>query len=144
MAGYYRKFVKNFGLLCKPLTNLLKKGALYIWNSETQAVFEALKSALVSAPVLQLPNFYKPFVIETDASDKGVGAVLQQNGHPLAFVSKALSIKSQGLSTYDKKCLAILMAVDHWRPYLQHAEFTLRTDHKSLLHLDAQRLTSPW
>lgn len=113
MDGYYRKFVSHFGLLSKPLTNLLKKGVLFTWTSETQAAFEALKQALVSTPVLQLPNFTKPFVIQTDASEKGVGAVLQQEGHPLAYVSKALSLKSQGLSTYDKECLAIMIAVDH-------------------------------
>jgi hypothetical protein len=144
MAGYYRKFVRHFGLLSKPLTNFLKKGVLFTWTSETQAAFEALKQALVSTPVLQLPNFTKPFVIETDASEKGVGAILQQEGHPLAYVSKALSHKSQGLSTYDKECLAIMIAVDHWRPYLQHTKFLIKTDHQSLLHLDAQRLTSPW
>lgn len=127
MDGYYRKFVSHFGLLSKPLTNLLKKGVLFTWTSETQAAFEALKQALVSTPVLQLPNFTKPFVIQTDASEKGVGAVLQQEGHPLAYVSKALSLKSQALSTYDKECLAIMIAVDHWRPYLQHTEFLIKT-----------------
>ena len=81
-------------------------------------------------------------MVETDASDKGVGTVLQQEGHPLAYVSKALSVKSQGLSTYGKECLTILMAVDHWHPYLQHSEFILKTNHKSLLHLDEQRVTS--
>lgn len=144
MAGYYRKFVKKFGLLIKPLTNLLKKGVLFTWTSETQDTFDALKHALVTAPVLALPNFAKPFVVETDASDKGVGAVLQQDGHPVAYVSKALSTKSQGLSTHDKECLAILIALDHWRSHLQHSEFILKTDHKSLTHLDAQRVTSPW
>jgi len=94
--------------------------------------------------VLQLLDFTKPFIIETDASNRGVGAVLQQDGHPLAYVSKALSLKSQSLSTYDKECLAIMIAVDHWRSYLQHSEFFIKTDHKGLLHLDAQRLTSPW
>lgn len=62
----------------------------------------------------------------------------------MAYVSKALSLKSQGLSIYGKECLAIMIAVDHWRPYLQHTKFLIKTDHKSLLHLYAQRLTSPW
>lgn len=62
----------------------------------------------------------------------------------MAYVSKALSLKSQALSTYDKECLAIMIAVDHWRPYLQHTEFLIKTNHKRLLHLDAQRLTSTW
>lgn len=94
---------------------------------------------MTSAPVLALPNFDLPFTVETDASAKGIGAVLQQQGHPIAFVSKA-----QGLSTYEKECLAILMAVEHWRHYLQSAPFTILTDQKSLTHLDDQRLSTPW
>lgn len=144
MARYYRKYVKNFGIMAKPLTNLLKKGELYVWTSETESSFQALKSALITAPVLALPDFSKPFEIETDASDKGIGAVLQQMGHPIAYVSRALGPRAQGLSTYEKECFAILLAVEHWRPYLLNAEFILKTDEKSLIHLDDQRLTTPW
>jgi len=75
-----------------------------------------LKHALVSAQVLALPQFQKPFILETDASDHGVGAVLMQEGHPIAFLSQALCPKNAALSTYEKECLAILMAVDKWRP----------------------------
>lgn len=82
--------------------------------------------------------------LETDASDKGIGAVLQQEGHPIAYVSKALGPKSQGLSTYEKESLAILMAVEHWRSYLQPAEFLIQTDQRSLVHFDDQRLNSYW
>lgn len=144
MAGYYRKFVKGFGVISKPLTNLLKKGQPFVWTTEIQASFEALKNASISAPVLALPNFSKPFVIDTDASDKGIGAVLQQDGHPIAFISKALGPRNQGLSVYEKECLAILCAVDQWRAYIQHAEFIIRTDQKSLIHLEDQRLSTPW
>jgi hypothetical protein len=118
MTGYYRRFVSQFGLIAKPLTNLLKKGNLFVWTSETTKAFQTLKKALISAPVLALPNFVIPFVVEIDASAKGIGAVLQQQGHPIAFVSKALGLKAQCLSTYEKECLAILMAVDHWYHYL--------------------------
>ena len=83
MAGYYRKFVKNFGTVSKPLTQLLKKNSVFLWTSTHQQAFQALKQALVTAPVLALPNFQKPFNIETDACDKGIGAVLQQDGHPI-------------------------------------------------------------
>ncbi|WVZ85511.1 hypothetical protein U9M48_032433 [Paspalum notatum var. saurae] len=144
LAGYYRRFVKNFGLIRKPLTNLLKKGALFVWTEPQQSAFDALKQALVSAPVLALPDFSKPFTIETDASEIGIGAVLQQAGHPIAFVSKALGIKNQKLSTYEKECLAILMAVEKWRSYIQQTEFIIKTDHKSLTHLDDKRLSTPW
>lgn len=125
MAGYYRKYVKNFGLVSKPLTNLLKKGQVYVWTSDAETSFQTLKAALILAPVLALPDFAKPFELETDASDKGIGAVLQQEGYPIAYVSRALGPKAQGLSTYEKECLAILLAVDYWRPYLQHSKFII-------------------
>jgi hypothetical protein len=95
--------VHHFGLISKPLTALLKKSSLFLWTSEHDTAFQALKSALCHSPVLALPNFAKPFVIETDASDSGLGAVLMQDGHPLAFFSKALGPKSRGLSTYEKE-----------------------------------------
>lgn len=144
LAGYYRRFVRNFGVIARPLTELLKKGQQFIWTPVTEQAFQLLKEALISAPVLALPNFNLPFVIETDASEKGIGAVLQQQGHPIAYVSRALGIKNQGLSTYEKESLAILMVVDHWRPYLQSAEFTIQTDQKSLAYLDDQRLNTYW
>lgn len=143
LAGYYRKFVRHFGLISRPLTELLKKGSQFIWTPPVDTAFRELKRALTEAPVLALPDFAKRFVIETDASGTGVGAVLMQDGHPIAYLSKALCPKNLGLSAYEKECLALLMAVDHWRPYLQHSEFTIRTDQKSLLHLSDQRLNTP-
>lgn len=113
MAGYYRRFVQNFGAIAKPLTELLKKGQLFVWTVNHEESFNALKQALVTAPVLALPNFDKSFVVQTDASEKGIGVVLHQEGHPIAFFSKALGPKNQGLSTYEKESLAILMDVDH-------------------------------
>lgn len=121
IAGYYRKFVRNFGVRSKPLTNLLRKGVEFKWTPEVNQSFEALKQALATAPVLALPNFNKPFVVETDASDVGIGAVLSQDKHPIAYVSKALGPRTKGLSTYEKECLAIMLAVEHWRSYLQYA-----------------------
>ena len=102
LAGYYRKFVRNFGIIAKPLTDLLKKDALFVWTSIHESAFLTLKTALSSAPVLALPDFSIPFEIETDASGVGVGAVLQQRGHPLAYISKALGPRNQGLSVYEK------------------------------------------
>ena len=107
LAGYYRCFVKHFGIISKPLTDLLRKGAVYVWTDIQDKAFSALKQALTTAPMLALPDFSHPFAIETDASGTGIGAVLMQGGHPLAFLSKALGPSSQGLSTYEKEYMAI-------------------------------------
>ena len=84
---------------------------------------------------MALPNFSKPFFVETDASGTGIGAVLMQGGHPLAYLSRALGPRSRGLSTYEKEYMAILIALEQWRSYLQHAEFQIVTDHRSLVQL---------
>lgn len=144
LAGYYQKFVRHFVVLSRPLTDLLKKHAVFLWTAKHQLALDTLKKALTSAPVLALPDFSKTFEIETDASDRGVGAVLMQAGYPLAYLSKALGPKNRGLSTYEKECLAILLAVDHWCSYLQFGEFIIRTDQCSLIHLGDQRLATPW
>jgi len=115
LTGYYRRFIKHYSLISKPLTLVLKKGAQFVWSSVTQEAFDTLKHALVTAPVLALPQFQKPFTIETDASEVGLGAILMQEGHPIAFLSQALCPKNAALSTYEKECLAILLAIDKWR-----------------------------
>lgn len=125
LVGYYRRFVKNFGVIARPLFNLLKKGVPFVWTPATEIAFRLLQQSLTSAPVLALPNFKQQFTVETDASDTGIRAVLQQQGHPIAFINKALSPRYQGLSAYEKEYLAILVAVEQWRPYLQHAEFVM-------------------
>jgi hypothetical protein len=77
LAGYYRKFVKHFAIIARPLFNLLKKNTPFLWTSDTDKAFQLLKQSLVEAPVLSLPDFHKTFVVDTDACDTGVGAVLQ-------------------------------------------------------------------
>lgn len=144
LARYYRKFIRNFALLARPLIDLLKKGTLFFWTPAHTAAFDALKNALVSAPVLALPDFSKPFQLQTDASDSRVGAILLQEGHLLAFVNKSLAPRTRLLSTYEKEFLAILVAVEQWRSYLQHAEFTIFTDQRSLMHITDQRLHTQW
>lgn len=90
LAGYYRKFVQHFGIIARPLFNLLKKNAPFVWTNDTEIAFQVLKAKLVEALVLKLPDFSKTFTIDTDACDTGVGAVLQQDGHPIAYMSKPL------------------------------------------------------
>lgn len=121
------------------LTHLLKKGGPFVWTSEIDKAFQVLKQKLTQAPVLVVPDFTKQFTIETDASDLGIGAVLTQNQYPIAYLSQALGPRNQALSVYEIECLAILMAIDKWRSYLQHGEFLIKTDHQSLLHLTEQK-----
>ena len=141
LTGYYRKFVPHYGIIAKPLTQLLSKKG-FVWSDKAQQAFEfdMLKQAIVSTPVLVLPNFTRPFAIETDACDTGVGAVLTQDGHPVTYLSKALGVRNQKLSTYEKEFLAVMMAIDKWRQYLQRAPFKIVTDHKSLCALGDQQL----
>jgi hypothetical protein len=128
LTGYYRKFVKGYGILAKPLTVLLQKQA-FVWTSEAQAAFDQLKQAMSCTPVLAMLDFSKPFCIETDACATGIGAVLLQAGHPIAYYSKALSVNNKKLSIYEKEFLAIMMVVDRWRPYLSRGPFVIKTDH---------------
>lgn len=102
LSGYYRKFIKNYGVLSRPLTDLLKKDSLFHWTPQHQACFDNLKQSLSSAPVLVLPDFDQSFTVETDVSSTGIEAVLTQGGHPVAYISKALGPKAQALSTYEK------------------------------------------
>ncbi|KAJ4801231.1 polyprotein [Rhynchospora pubera] len=139
LTEYYRRFIKNYGIICKPLTELLGK-IEFKWNVKAQEAFERLKKAMSSAPVLALPDFTQPFCIEADACETGLGAVLTQGGRPLAYLSKALGPKNMAKSTYEKELMAILMAVSKWRHYLQGQPFVIKTDHQSLKHLLEQKL----
>ena len=141
LTGYYRRFIRHYGVISKPLTALLKKNS-FSWNPMAQVAFEKLKSAMTSAPVLALPDFTKPFVVEADASGEGIRDVLMQEGHPLAFLSKALSPKHQALSTYEKEFMAVVLAVEKWRPYLLGRHFVIKTDHYSLKYLMEQKITT--
>lgn len=102
LTGYYRKYVKHYGILAQPLTQLLKKGVIFLWGPAQKIAFQQLKHAMTTTPVLALPNFQQTFILETDASNTGIGAVLLQGGHPVAYLSKALSPRNQTLSAYEK------------------------------------------
>jgi hypothetical protein len=142
LTGYYRKFVKNYGKIATPLTALLKKNS-FTWTPATAQAFQTLKMAMCTTPVLALPDFTKTFVLECDASGKGIGVVLMQEGRPLAFTSKKLSERNLGKSIYEKEMLAILHVMDLWHPYLLGQCFQIKTDHQSLKYFLEQRISSP-
>jgi hypothetical protein len=122
LTRYYRKFVKNYSIVARALTNLLKKGQ-FGWNEEVETAFLALKQAMTTTPTLAMPNFKDVFTVETDALGDGIGAILTQQGKPIVFMSKALEVAKKSWSTYAKEMLAILEAIRLWRPYLLGRKF---------------------
>ena len=110
LTGYYRKFIKNYDQLVKPLTKLTKKDG-FSWSAEAQKAFENLKDKLISSPVLTLLDFLKEFTIECDASGHGIRVVLLQEHRPVAFFSKALAAKNVSKSVYEKEMMALVLAV---------------------------------
>ena len=117
----------------------LKKGQ-FSWTTVHDTTFAQLQQALITAPVLALPNFSQPFVLETDASGKGIGAVLMQQGRPIAYYSSALCPRNAALSTYEKEALAILEALKRWRHYLLGRELIIKTDQQSLKFITDQKI----
>ncbi|MCI29691.1 enzymatic polyprotein, partial [Trifolium medium] len=113
------------------------------WDDAATCAFNKLKTAVSTAPVLALPNFTQPFVLETDASNTGIGAVLSQSGHPIAFFSKKLGPTAQKQSTYVREFRAITEALAKFRHYLLGHKFIIRTDQKSLKALLEQTLQTP-
>ena len=114
----------------------------FSWFEEVELAFQQLKVAMVQPPVLALPNFDKPFVIECDASGKGLGVILMQQGRPIAFHSQALIGKNLALSTYEE-LLALVTAVKRWRAYLVGRPFIIGTDQQSLKFLLEQKIGTP-
>ncbi|GJU37686.1 reverse transcriptase [Tanacetum coccineum] len=111
---------------------------------KAQEAFERLQQVMIQSSVLALPNFNEEFVIETDTSGFGIGAVLQQNKHPIAYLSKTLALKNQSMSTYEKELLAVVLALQKWRGYRLDRHFKIRTDHFSLKYVLDQRITTPF
>lgn len=142
LAGYYRRFVWRFGPIAFPLTALTKKNC-FEWSVEAETAFGILKKALCEAPVLALPQFDKTFIVETDACGHGIGAVLMQEGHPIAYISRHLKGKQLHLSIYEKELLAVVFPVQKWHHYLLPNHFIIKTDQKSLKYLLEQRLNTP-
>jgi hypothetical protein len=121
MASWYRRFIPDFSRIAAPLNRLLRKGVRWEWTTEQDAAFDTLKDSLSAAPVLACPNFGKPFVLQTDVADTGLGAALTQytdgGDHVIAYASRSL---------------AVVWGIEKMRPYLEGYRFTVLTDHQSL------------
>lgn len=136
LAGYYRKFIKIFAKIAKPLNSLFKEGAEYNWGTEQEEAFNTLKNILTSQSVLQYPDFSKEFVLTTDASTEALGAILSQGeigkDRPIAYASRTLNKAERNYSTSKQELLAIVWAVKQFRPYLWGKHFNIVTDHRPL------------
>jgi len=142
LIGYYRAFVPNFAAVAVPLSDLTKKGApeRLIWTDAQEQAFQTLKNYVCVHPVLRLPDMSKPFILQTDASADGIGAILlqedEQMKHPVAFGSKKLLPRERNYSTIEREALAIVWGIQKFQNYLMGTHFFLETDHHPLQYLD--------
>lgn len=144
MCGWYQRYISGFASIAAPITNLLAKHERFVWTDEAQEGFEKLKSCLTSAPVLRHPDFTKPFVIQCDASQSGVGGVLYQvddegDEHPIAYMSKKLNGAQRNYSVTEQECLAAILCIKKFRGYVEGMTFKVVTDHASLKWLMTQK-----
>ncbi|GBG70050.1 hypothetical protein CBR_g4878 [Chara braunii] len=146
MTSYYRSFVKNYSTIASPLTDLTRLGTPWEWTEECEASFKKLKYALEHYEVLKLPDPDKPFVVTTDASQYGIGAVLaQQEGpklRPIEYMSKKMPSQKLAKSTYERELYALYRALVHWRHYLLGRFFYVRSDHETLRWIKTQLVLS--
>ncbi|CAM8886869.1 unnamed protein product [Rhodiola kirilowii] len=138
LAGFYRRFVKDFSTIAAPLNELTKKGVVFKWDEPQENAFLELKKRLTEAPLLVLPDFTKTFKIECDASGIGIGGVLMQERKPVAYFSEKLSGAQLNYSVYDKELYALGRALETWQHYLWPKEFVIHSDHEALKHLKSQ------
>jgi transposase InsO family protein len=143
MAGFYRRFVDGFGKIAKPLTDLTRAGVKFEWTQKCDDAFRELKDRLCSAPVLAYPDPGLPYVLSTDASGFGLGAVLAQERDGkecvVAYGSRAMTREETNYSATERECLAVVWAVQHFKHYLLGSKFTVRTDHQALRWLMSLR-----
>ena len=139
MAGYYRRFIQGFSTIAVPLTKLTCKGEKFVWSDECERSFQTLKDKLTSAPILTLPEGNDDFVVYTDASGVGLGAVLTQREKVIAFASRQLKVHERNYPTHDLELAAVVFALKIWRHYLYGVSIKLLTDHKSLKYISLRR-----
>jgi hypothetical protein len=138
LAGYYRRFIEGFPKIVKPLTSLLEKDKKFEWSEACQNSFDELRKRLTTAPVLTMPYIHKSFDIYCDASRQGLGCVLMQEGHVIAYASRQLRKHEQNYPTHDLELAAVIDALKIWRQYLLGHKCQIYTDHKSLKYIFTQ------
>ncbi|KAG0864642.1 hypothetical protein G6F15_013047 [Rhizopus arrhizus] len=139
-TSYYRRFIKNFASIARPLHELTKTKKKVPWTDKATQAFEQLKKLLTTAPVLARPDFNKQFILVTDASKLGLGCILTQldkegREHPVIFASRGLKSGEVNYAPTKLECLAVVWAVKLFRPYLLGKKFTIITDHSALTGL---------
>ena len=137
LSSFYRRFVHNFAKIAEPLHRLTRKDIPFVWSPDCQQSYEYLKSKLIESPVLAYPNFSEDFCLETDASVKGLGAILSQVGedrkkHPVAYASRALSDSERRYAITELETLAVVWAMSHFHHYLYGHNVTVFTDHSAV------------
>jgi len=143
LTNYFRKFIMGYSMLVKPLTDRLRQGSPNPWWSpECQGAFDAVKTALCTAPVLQFPDCTKPFEVVADACNTGMGALLMQDGHPCCFLSRKFKPAECNYPTTEQELLAAVYALQEWRCYVEGSQFTVVTDHNPLTFFSTQATLS--
>jgi hypothetical protein len=137
LASYYRRFIRDFSKIAKPLYTLTKQDVTFCWTEECQRAFEYLRTCLTTKPVVIYPDFNKPFILHTDASNYAIGAVLAQTDennkeHVIAYASRILNQAEVNYTVTEKECLAIIWATKHFHNFLQGHDFSIVTDHEAI------------
>ena len=147
MAEYYRNHIRNFSTLAQPLFELSRKNAKFYWGPDQQRAFDQIKQLLANRPLLQFPNSELTFIIQVDASDYGIGAVVMQNcgdgDKPVAYMSQKLNHQQRNWNTTEKECFAVVSAIKKWNHYVLGRDFIVRTDHHPLCWLNRNYNNNP-
>ncbi|CAF0957237.1 unnamed protein product [Didymodactylos carnosus] len=140
LTVYYRRFIQDYATIAEPLLQLIgvKRSPVFVWIPECQDSFDELKQKLITSPIISYPDFNHPFILQLDAFDYGLGAVLAQKvppdgeEHVIAYASRTLNESERKYSATERECLAIVWGTQHFRPYLEGRPFEVWTDHRSL------------
>ncbi|GKD55577.1 putative reverse transcriptase domain-containing protein [Tanacetum coccineum] len=139
LVEYYRRFIKNFSKIAKPLTLLTQKNKKYEWGDKQEEAFRNLKDKLCNVPVLALPDGPYDFAVYCDASNQGFGCVLVQNGKVIAYASRQLKVHEKNYTIHDLELGVVVFALQIWRHYLYGTKSVIYTDHRSLQYIFDQK-----